>query len=373
MADNKTAKPIYASQESLYEKAVQKMNADQVIVQHAYKIENYLIAASMFEEAGDYLDAPLLARQCRELAGQAGEDEKELKYQRCIRRLADEDPEMYPKVLEELRSIAGYKDTDKYIKTCEDLLNRMGKKKKRKHRIIFGILVLIAAGITAGCVTGFFQYMLGIAYFKTGSYTNAQNTFRNLEGFLSADEYAENSKWMRLAGAGVDDTVEFGDFRWKVMHLEDDVMTLMAVDVTPDHLFYEVPFNETGEDVTWEDCTLREWLNKEVYEEYFSDDERELMLLQTSQPSENEDYKTTYTGKTEDYLTILSVEEASGYKDAIETMGLDFWFRTPGHSMDTVCYISAPTHTMHTYGCPADQEGIAVRPVILVDRSRIMK
>ena len=157
------------------------------------------------------------------------------------------------------------------------------------------------------------------------------------------------------------------------MHLEDDVMTLMAVDVTPDHLFYEVPFNETGEDVTWEACTLREWLNKEVYEEYFSDDERELMLLQTSQPSENEDYKTTYTGKTEDYLTILSVEEASGYKDAIETMGLDFWFRTPGHSMDTVCYISAPTHTMHTYGCPADQEGIAVRPVILVDRSRIMK
>ena len=112
-------------------------------------------------------------------------------------------------------------------------------------------------------------------------------------------------------------------------------------------------------------------LNTEVYEEHFSDAEKELMLLQTSEPSENEDYKTKYTEKTEDYLTILSVEESAEYMDAIETMGLDFWFRTPGNSLDAVCFISAPTHTMHTYGCPADHEGIAVRPIIQVDRSRL--
>ena len=371
MADNKTVKPIYASQESLYEKAVQKMNADQVIIQHAYKIENYLIAASMFEEAGDYLDAPLLARQCRELAEQAGEDEKELKYERCLRRMADEDEEMYSRVLEELQSIAGYKDADKYIETCEALLKKTKKKKKRKHIITFSVLALIVAGIAAGSASGLFKYALGIAYFKTGSYANAQNTFKNLEGFLSADEYAERSKWERLKKAKTDDSVEFGDFKWKVLHVEDEVMKLMAIDVGSEHLFYQVPFNETPGDVTWKDCSLREWLNTEVYDEHFSDEEKALMLLQTSEPSKNEDYKTKYTEKTEDYLTILSVEESAEYMDAIETMGLDFWFRTPGNSLDTVCYISAPTHTMHTYGCPADHEGIAVRPIILVDRSRL--
>ena len=65
-------KPIYESQESLYQKAVRKMQADRLIVQYAYKIDNYKLAAAMFDEVGDYMDAPALAKKCRELAVAGG-------------------------------------------------------------------------------------------------------------------------------------------------------------------------------------------------------------------------------------------------------------------------------------------------------------
>ena len=89
MAAAKDNKIIYASQVQLYEKAVQKMNADAVIVQHAYKADNYRIAAAMFDEVGDYLDAKELAERCRTLAEETKADELETAYRRCADRMND--------------------------------------------------------------------------------------------------------------------------------------------------------------------------------------------------------------------------------------------------------------------------------------------
>ena len=87
MAEKKAAakkpaakKPVYESQESLYAKAVIKMNEDAVIVQHAYKAENYRRAAAMFELVGDYEDAAELAQQCYRLADETEEEERVLRY-----------------------------------------------------------------------------------------------------------------------------------------------------------------------------------------------------------------------------------------------------------------------------------------------------
>ena len=90
MADTKNSAkaPIYESQESLYEKAVKKMNADKLIVQYAFKIDNYLKAAAMFDEVGDYLDAPEKAELCRELARKAEIEEKNSRYRKLLIRCA---------------------------------------------------------------------------------------------------------------------------------------------------------------------------------------------------------------------------------------------------------------------------------------------
>ena len=38
------------------------------------------------------------------------------------------------------------------------------------------------------------------------------------------------------------------------------------------------PFNESGQQVTWENCTLRSWLNSEFWETAFTDDEKERVI-----------------------------------------------------------------------------------------------
>ena len=68
------------------------------------------------------------------------------------------------------------------------------------------------------------------------------------------------------------------------------VLTLIPIDIDSEHLFYRVPFNESGKDTTWKDSSLRKWLNEEVCQQYFSDVEREYIVLQTSGVSVNEEY-----------------------------------------------------------------------------------
>ena len=66
------------------------------------------------------------------------------------------------------------------------------------------------------------------------------------------------------------------------------------------------PYHTKREHVTWEDCSLRKWLQTEFLEEAFTEEERSLIV-----PTRN---WTHYEGKagilTEDTVFILSLEEA---------------------------------------------------------------
>lgn len=77
-------------------------------------------------------------------------------------------------------------------------------------------------------------------------------------------------------------------------------------------------YHETEEDVTWETCDIRAWLNGDFYEEHFTDEERERILLTTVDNSEEAtdffgSYSDVYGYKqssdTEDYIYLLSERE----------------------------------------------------------------
>ena len=68
-------------------------------------------------------------------------------------------------------------------------------------------------------------------------------------------------------------------------------------------------------------------------------------------------------------LTVEDVNEKT--KEALSTMGLDFWLRTPGESMDRTVYYSGGFHTIRMAGCLSDSQPVAVRPVIRLDRTGI--
>ena len=66
------------------------------------------------------------------------------------------------------------------------------------------------------------------------------------------------------------------------------------------------PYHNLSENVTWKDCTLRNWLNHEFLTTAFSEEEREKILLSdVANPAQN----------TQDYIFLLSYDEAEEYFD----------------------------------------------------------
>lgn len=170
-----------------------------------------------------------------------------------------------------------------------------------------------------------------------------------------------------LAKTKVGSDLKFGQYKWKVLERKDGNVRLIAADIGSSHLFYRVVFNRLPEETTWESSSLRAWLNTEILEEIFTDNQRDRLMLQVSESSENSRYGTKYAGETEDYLTILSAEdiESERYAQSINELGHDYWLRTPGSTMESASYLNSD-HEIRYYGVPVNDESMMVRPVILV-------
>ena len=296
MAEKKTEKKVsYESQESLYKKAVAKMDADSVIVQHQYKIDNDLLAASMFDSVGEYLDARELAEECRRRAKQAAVDEKVYVYDTALRREKEAgDVSEWEKVAEAFGSLGDYRDAPAHVKTAQNKIRRMQGAARNKKIAFLAVIVCLAAGFCIGHFSGFTRYMLGYAYMKAGIYASAETIFGNMPGFLKADEYKERCEEMRVVTAKLGTEVAYGEYRWKILAIDGPVYTMIGSNIGEGHPFWHVPFDEEGRAVTWKDSSLRAWLNGEIMETIFNEEERSHLLLQTSGPTENAAYGTAY-------------------------------------------------------------------------------
>ena len=49
--------------------------------------------------------------------------------------------------------------------------------------------------------------------------------------------------------------------------------------IVSDYALQIMPYNENNEDVTWETCSLREWLNSSFYEKNFTEEEKASIVL----------------------------------------------------------------------------------------------
>ena len=78
------------------------------------------------------------------------------------------------------------------------------------------------------------------------------------------------------------------------------------------------PYNRRDADVTWETCSLRNWLNQDFYNAAFSNAEQEMILITDVDNSENQGYSAWSTdggNNTEDKVFLLSYAEALRYYD----------------------------------------------------------
>lgn len=72
-------------------------------------------------------------------------------------------------------------------------------------------------------------------------------------------------------------------------------------------------YHESNENITWQDCTLRKWLNNDFINSAFNEEERDLILEVKNQNHDNSEYNTTGGEDTLDKIFLLSIDEVQKY------------------------------------------------------------
>ena len=101
------------------------------------------------------------------------------------------------------------------------------------------------------------------------------------------------------------------------------------------------PYHQTSENVTWEACDLRKWLNTEFYNTAFNEDEKSRMLLSHLDNSDNDEYGTSGGNNTDDIVFLLSLKEAQQYSHKVER-----WVRATPYALSNGVYVDERTATV---------------------------
>ena len=104
---------------------------------------------------------------------------------------------------------------------------------------------------------------------------------------------------------------------WTVLEVKESEALLIS-----NFLLEAMPYNSEFSDITWENCTLRKWLNGAFLKDAFSETEKSAIILSkinNSLATGNSIWDTYGSNNTEDYIFLLSKEEASYYFNSDST------------------------------------------------------
>lgn len=229
---------------------------------------------------------------------------------------------------------------------------------------------------------------------KNDETTINDNKFRRLKASEDYSTSNQHYKW--------DDSYHYFRYepiKWRIIKVDNDNITMVA-----DRLLECVPYNANAEDVYWENCTLRDFLNNEFYYSAFSEEEQKAVIKSRIQNTDNYYFGTECGNDTEDYVYIFTEQDvfntdvAEGYgftkSDGISdtarrfrpTMyamakgawyspvetncGNGFWLlRTCGYTPSNVNYV-CDFGSVYNRGTYVNVKDAGIIPVIRVDKKK---
>ena len=105
----------------------------------------------------------------------------------------------------------------------------------------------------------------------------------------------------------IGDIISFGENQWRVLDVQNGKALILSEKVIEKRMYHE-----KNEDITWERCTLRKYLNEE-YLNSFSAEERSRIAETTIVNNDNPWFSTIGGNATKDKVFLLSLEEVIKY------------------------------------------------------------
>lgn len=101
----------------------------------------------------------------------------------------------------------------------------------------------------------------------------------------------------------VGDIIPFGDYTWKVLCIQDNKALIIT-----EYIIEQRSYNDNYVNITWADCSLRNYLNTEFYQKFNSADASRIIEVTNKNP-DNQWYGTEGGSDTNDKIFLLSMEE----------------------------------------------------------------
>lgn len=102
----------------------------------------------------------------------------------------------------------------------------------------------------------------------------------------------------------IGDIVPFGEYRWRVLSVQEDAALLLAEDIVTLRAYHDRPG-----DVTWAECELRQYLNG-AFLDGFTPEERAAILPTPLDNPDNPWFGTPGGEPTVDHVFLPSIHEA---------------------------------------------------------------
>lgn len=338
----------------IYNRAVSAMN-------EANSENEYKAAAEIFKTVPGFKDADSLVEKCLDNAETC---RKDALYHSARSQMSQNTISSYESAIRMFESPPGWKDADEQIYACKKKIEELKAKqeaerleaerkaeaerlererKAEEHRIAVEKMkkkakkVFIAIASVA-CVCAVFlillktviipQYKLNKAtqLIDSGDYKAAYMLLDGLS-YRDSAEKLKSAKQAQIKNAKVGDIVYFGTYEqdndtsngkenieWRVLAKENSrvlVISDKALDCQPYNSSYT-------EEVTWENCSLRKWLNGTFLNKAFSTEEQAQIQNTTVSADNNPQYSTNPGNATTDKVFLLSINEVEKYFNSDE-------------------------------------------------------
>lgn len=280
--------------------------------------------------------------------------------------------------------------------------NLLEAERKQKHgqKIAIIITSIVCAIITfvillTTIIIPNVRYRNAIALINT-DVIRAYESLIDLNGYKDSLEKASSIYYeykiekIRVANTG--DYVYFGTYEqdndnnngkeeieWLILAKEDNRVLIISR-YCLDHMEY----NRRRENVTWETCSLRKWLNDAFIDYAFSVDEQSVIPTVTVLADKNETSSVSPGGTTQDKIFLLSIAEVNKYftdsearKCEVTDYAVDqgvfshygkcgWWLRTPGAYQNFAARI-LDDGEIYDVGNVVDFEGFGIRPAMWIE------
>lgn len=193
---------------------------------------------------------------------------------------------------------------------------------------------------------------------KDGKNAAADNATVEEVGSSTIDKNAKVGDYVTFGSYEQDNDVSNGKeaIEWLVLDIQDGKALLLSK-----YALEGKSYNKEYEAITWENCTLRSWLNNEFYHEAFSNAEKNGINTTTVVAEDNQRHGTEAGNDTQDKVFLLSKNEAEKYFSSDEERicwptayatydgawsygesgSCWWWLRSPGNDEDNANIVSS--------------------------------